>query len=298
MGIRQSLTENFAFTMSGFYKDTKDQLQVRIIYSEEGELLYYGYQNDDFGTVKGVELTLELRRTNRFAARANYTYQDGRGTGSNPTSTWGAVEQNVGRTTNYVYPLDFNQTHRGSVLLDYRWGLGEGGPVLSGLGLNMLFTFNSGHPYTQLLPLKTLGQASPWDIGSLYNTDRRGSYPAEPIGASTTPFVFNIDVNVSKMFSVGPLKMEVYASILNLLNTKSILNVYQYTGSAQDDGWLSNPLAASFNAIPNYTAFYKAINQDNRWAYMNNTRFGGAGFQSNDLYGPPRQIRVGFKLDI
>jgi hypothetical protein len=105
-------------------------------------------------------------------------------------------------------------------------------------------------------------------------------------------------VNVSKMFSVGPLKMEVYASILNLLNTKSILNVYQYTGSAQDDGWLSNPLSTSFKAIPNYEAFYKAVNQENRWAYMNLTRFGGAGFQSNDLYSPPRQIRVGFKLDI
>ncbi len=298
MGIRQSLTENFAFTLSGFYKDTKDQMQVRIIYDELGQLLYYGYQNDDFGTVKGVEMTLELRRTSRFAARANYTYSDGRGTGSNPTSTWGAVEQNVGRTTNYVYPLDFNQTHRGSVLLDYRWGLGEGGPILSGLGINMLFSFNSGHPYTQLLPLKTLGQASSWDIGSLYNTDRRGSYPAEPVNASSTPFVFDIGMNLSKMFNVGPLKMEVYVSVLNLLNSKSILSVYQYTGSAQDDGWLANPLSASFKAIPNYEAFYRAVNQENRWAYMNLTRFGGSGGQSNDLYGQPREIRVGLKLDI
>jgi hypothetical protein len=43
-----------------------------------------------------------------------------------------------------------------------------------------------------------------------------------------------------------------------------------------------------YAANPAYVAFYKAINSDNRWAYMQAT--------GNDLYGSPRQIRIGTRL--
>jgi outer membrane receptor protein involved in Fe transport len=293
MGIRQTLSDNFAFTLSGFYKDTKDQIQVRLFRDNTSAVLYQGYLNDDFGTVKGIELTFELRRTNRFAARLNYTLSDTRGTASDSRSGWGAIEQNIGRSTNYVNQLDYNQTHRGSLLLDYRYDVGEGGPILSGLGANFLVTFNSGHPYTKQQPLKELGQADAWGIGVEAVNDRRFSFPAEPVNASTTPFFLNIDFGLSKMFNAGPVKMELYAQVTNLLNTKQVLNVYPTTGSAEDDGWLTNPLAGQFNSIPNYAAFYRAINLENRWAAMTITRF-----PLGDFYGTPRAIRVGLRAEI
>jgi len=290
MGIRQVLSNNFAFTLSGFYKDIKDQIQVRSVLDANGTELYKAFLNDDFGTVKGIELTLELRRTERFAAKFNYTLSDARGTGSNSRTQFGALEQNIGRATSFINPLDFNQTHRGSFLLDYRWGMDEGGPVLSGFGANILATFNSGHPYTKIEELKQLGQSNAWTVGVEPINDPRYSYPTESVNNSTTPFIFNVDLQVSKMFKVGPLGMEVYVDVLNLLNTKHVLGVYPTTGSAQDDGFLSNPLSAGYRAIPNYETFYRAINLENRWAAY--------GVNLGDVYGAPRQVRLGMRVEI
>jgi hypothetical protein len=297
IGIRQVLNNNFAFTLSGFYKDIKNQIQVRSYLDANGVELYKAYLNEDFGTVKGLELTLELRRSERFAAKVNYTLSDARGTGSDRGTAFGAIEQNIGRATSYINPLDFNQTHRGSVMLDYRWGMDEGGPILSGLGANVVLSFNSGHPFTKLQEVKELGQSSPWDVGVIPENDRRSSFPQEPVNSSTTPFVFNIDLQFGKMFKLGPITMELYVNVLNALNTKQIINVYPTTGSAEDDGILSNPLSSAYRQIPNYEAFYRAVNLQNRWAAMNS---GGSlvGYNLGDMYGTPRQIRVGVRAEI
>ncbi len=290
MGIRQTLADNFAFTVSGFYKDIKDQLQVRSYVNEAGSKLFTAYLNDDFGTIKGLELTLELRRTNRLASKFNYTLSDARGTGSNSRSAFGAVEQNIGIPTSFINPLDFNQTHSGSLLLDYRFAKGDGGPILEQMGVNLILSFNSGHAYTKIKELKELGQADVWNVGVEPLNDPRASFPTEPLNSSTTPWVYNIDLNFSKKLNLGLLDAEFYVNIINLLNTKDILNVYPTTGTAQDDGWLGSPLAAPFHQMENYTDFYKAINSQNRWAYMVAT--------GNDLFGTPRQVRFGLRLEI
>jgi hypothetical protein len=95
--------------------------------------------------------------------------------------------------------------------------------------------------------------------------------------------------------------MEIYAVVLNLLDSQNVINVYPSTGTAEDDGWLRSPLAASFVEIPNYVEFYNAINQQNRWAY--GTVVANAGTISNsgvgnDLYGTPRQIQLGLKVEL
>jgi hypothetical protein len=289
MGFRQTLSENFALTMSGFYKDLKDQLSVRAYTDQAGNKLFTAYLNEDFGTVKGLELTFELRRVERFAARVNYTLSDARGTGSNSQTGFAAVEQGIGKTTDFVNPLGFNQTHRGALLLDYRFARNDGGPILEGAGVNALLTFNSGHSYTRIKEPKSLGQASVWNIGVYPLTDPRFSIPAEPINASSTPWVFNIDLNVNKMLWVGNFSVELFVNVLNLLNTKQIINVYPNTGTPYDDAWLTSPLAVGKLTTPNYVDFYKAINLDNRWAYNTTT--------GNDLFGSPRQVRFGARVE-
>ncbi len=302
MGIRQQLADNFAFTLSGFYKDARDQSQVRNIVNEQGVAVYRSYQNVDFGTVKGIELTVELARTKRFAARVNYTMSDALGTGSNPNAAFGIIEQGIGRQINFINPLGFNQRHRGTIMLDYRWADNEGGPVLSGLGGNILFTFNSGHAYTKIADIKSLGQSDSWTVGTYPQQDPRYSYPVEPINSSSTPFFLNIDLGVSKNFSVGLFNMEVYVHVTNLLNTKQILNVYPTTGLAEDDGWLNNPLAANKLLIPQYAEFYRAINLENRWSWVGlperGQTLGTATGEVNDIYGIPRQIRVGARVEL
>jgi outer membrane receptor protein involved in Fe transport len=290
IGFRQTLTDNFAFTISGFYKNTKDMLSVRSVTDANGNAIYTAYLNQDFGTIKGVELTLELRRTARLAAQVRYTLSDARGTGSNAQSSFASIESGFGRATDFINPLTQNQVHRGSALFDYRWALEEGGPVLSGFGASVLMTFNSGHSYTRIKPPTSLGQANAWNVGVYPLTDPRFSVPDEPINASTTPWFFNIDLNLSKQFAVSTLNLTVYVNVLNIMNTQQTINVYPNTGTPQDDGWLTSPLASGFTNIPNYIDFYRAVNLQNQWAYGTTTGL--------DIYGTPRQIRFGIKAEL
>jgi hypothetical protein len=296
MGIRQSLTDNFAFTITGFYKDLRDQLRWdRVLATGEGTLpegasLFAGRINNDFGTVKGLELTLELRRVKRLAAKVNYTLSDTRGTGSDSRSSRVVVsDATIARYPTLIYKLDYNQPHRGSVILDYRFAKGDGGKILEGSGLNLLLSFNSGHSYTKIREPYNLGQATVWNVGVRALADVRGRNPEEPLNSSSTPWNFNVDLNLNKMFYFGKFNVDVYMNVLNVFDSKQVINVYPTTGTAEDDGWLRSPLAAPFYQIPNYVEFYRAINSNNRWSYMWAT--------GNDLYGPPRQIRFGVRFE-
>ena len=175
-------------------------------------------------------------------------------------------------------------------MVDSRWGKGEGGAIFEGLGFNALLTFNSGHPYTKIREPQNLGQASPWNIGIRPLIDTRTRNPIEPINASSTPWIFNVDLNASKVFFLEGFTAELYLNVLNLFNSKQINNVFPNTGTANDDGWLRSPLATQFVAIPQYADFYRAINLDNRFAYI--------GATGNDIYAAPREVRLGLKLEL
>jgi hypothetical protein len=297
MGLRQSVTDNFAFTLTGFYKDHRDLLRFDTILADgnqtlpAGQAIFSGLVNNDIATVKGLEMTLELRRTKRLAAKVNYTLSSTKGTGSDSRSTQVAVSDGGSRYPIQIYNLTHHQPHRGSLVMDYRWSHGDGGPILQGLGLNAILNFNSGHSYTQIRQPASLGQSDPWNVGVYPLSDPRFSNPVEPLNKSLTPWNFNVDLNLNKNFRVSnQLGMEVYVNVLNLLNSQNVINFFPNTGTAEDDGWLRSPGALSYVAIPGYADFYNAINLENRYAYQNTT--------GNDLYASPRQIRLGVKLEL
>ena len=289
-GVRQLLTDNMSFTLTGFYKDTKDQIQVRRHFNSAGTPIFTSYQNADFGTVKGVELTLDLRRTNRLSARINYTLSDAKGTGASSRSGAVATSDELrARTPEFIVSQPFNQTHTGNIILDYRFAKGDGGAVLEGMGLNAILSFASGHNYTKIVEPNNLGQSSPWNIGVYPLLDARFRNPNEPVGASSTPWIFNIDLNFNKVFYFSSFNLEFYVNVLNFLGTKQVISLHPATAAPNDDGWLQSPLSLSNRTIPYYEDFYRAINLDNRWGLMQS--FVG------DVYGNPRSIRVGLKFE-
>jgi hypothetical protein len=247
--------------------------------------------NGDFVTTKGVELTLRLRRINRLRAQVNYTYSDAQGTGSTPGAAVSSVEAGT-LYPSIISPLDFNQTHRGSINLDYAFGKDDGGPILEQLGMNLLISFNSGHPYTH--SSGSIGQQDASN-GALVESDARNSNPLESINASTTPWNSNLDLRMYKGFEIGGVTAEIYFYVQNLLNTKNVINVYRRTGNAYDDGFFSNPdLSASIRASAGHGAGYDELytnaNLRNGQHYRNTT--------GNDLFGTPRQIRFGMRVEL
>jgi hypothetical protein len=295
IGFNQALTDFAAFDVTAFYRDVKGQLQVRLQSTATGAdaRAYQVFQNQDFATTKGLELSLNLRRTQRVAASLNYTFSDAQATGSFPNANIGATSL-ADPVPTVVSPVDFNQTHRGSIAFDYRFNRGDGGPILERLGLNMLFTFNSGHPYTR--SGGGPAQQGPDEGGILNNTDPRGRTALENIGASTTPWVSNIDLRLDKTITMGPIDANFYVYVQNLLNTKSVLNVYQRTGNAEDDGFLSNPGLSEqiiAGSGPAYVELFQIINLQNRQHWWNNNTGGSA----EDLFGTPRQLRFGVSFE-
>ena len=152
---------------------------------------------------------------------------------------------------------------------------------MNDFGVSALLQYNSGHPYTA-------GDGVP----NLEN-DTRGRYPVEPLNASTTPSVFQVDLRIDKSFNIWDrLKANVYLRIVNLFDRQNVENVFLRTGAADDNGVLTDPQLVGTKIEEygeQYVEVYQAINGDYYEDYL------AATF--NYLYGAPRQIILGIRLE-
>ncbi len=296
-GVRHCIPQLLTITLNYYHKSSKDLLRFDII-SASGKQslpantpLLTGLLNADLGNSQGLEFTIELKRIRRLAGTLNYAFTSARGTGSDLysslrfTSSGSFFNQHL----TSPFPLDFNQQHRGALLLDYRFALGEGGKLLQGMGVNLNFSFNSGHNYTIYEDIGTLGSTPPFEFGIRPLRDLRFGFSNEAPNSSTTPAAFQIDMGLDKTMRFAQLQCVLYLQALNLFNRRNVIHVFPTTGRIEDDGWLDSALAASFKQIPGYTDFYRTINLQNHWAYSLVT--------GNDMYGTPRQIRLGLRLE-
>jgi len=291
VGFSQQFSDVAALDATAFYKDVTGQLQVQYIAPVGGNIApYLAYGNGDFETSEGLEFNLRFRRANRLQAEFNYTLQDARGTNSFANSSAAILTATGGLYAPVmVTPLSYDQTHRGSLSLDYRWGKGDGG-VLEQFGINLLLSFNSGHPYT--LTTGTPGQVATWEGNILRDDDARTRYPAEPVNNSVTPWFYEFDLKIDKTIDFGGVGLNIYIYAQNLLNTKNVINVWYRTGNAYDDGYLSDPTASGKTVSTygqNFVQLYQVENIQN-----NQSQFFENGFVN---FGTPRQIRVGARLE-
>ncbi|MCF8260845.1 MAG: TonB-dependent receptor [Melioribacteraceae bacterium] len=279
VGFRQELTDFMAFDLTGFYDDIKGQVYFDTQDTDRNSP-YQSYNikaNGDFATTKGVEITLNMRRYERVQLNASLSFQDARGTGSFPNGNAGIVGAPLDGVTvfrpQYVSPLSFNQSVFGSVNLDYRFGANDGPTFLHQFGINVLATFNSGHPYT-----RGFGESRNFD------TDSRFRQPLEPLNASITPSQFQVDLKIDKSFEImDMLNANVYVRVVNLFDTRSIDFVYGRTGAHDDDGWISNPDSGQ-KQVEQYGQIYEDI-------------YRSLNFDYNDFFGQARQIYLGVRLE-
>ena len=294
VGFRQQIAENAAFDITAFYKNIRGLVQIINQKIEPTAAIPGNYQrfvNGDFATTKGMEFRLTLRRANRLATQINYTFTHAEGTQSNSHSAQGALYFNAQMPTT-INPLDYSAAHTGSINLDYRFGKNDGGPILSQLGMNLLFNFSSGHPYTHV-NVNIGGQTDPYTAGIDYMFDTRDRLAAEPIGSSTTPWTFYTDLRLDKAFQIMNFRITAYVLVNNLFNRQNVINVFEKTGNAEDDGFLSQPnysaTTISANGGQEYIDLYSAINLANGQAYWDSI--------GRELWANPRQIFFGLKFD-
>ena len=273
IGFRQRLGVRQALSISGFFHQIDNLIQVRLIRgaSPSG---YSRYENVDFGTVKGLEFDYDLRPTNGLAMRANYTLSYANGTGSGST-TAGTIVWIDETPPNFISPLNFDQRHKINVSLNYSLGQGEG-PTLVGtkllqnFGFNILFVAGSGFPYTGVqFPLPVNASRAPLPRGGV-NEDRM-------------PWTNRVDLRIQRRFRVsgGGANLTAFMWMQNIFNTVNVQNVYRYSGLPDNDGFLATAGGMDFleSAQPVSETLYNFRNR------------------SLGSFGLPRLTRLGVRLD-
>ena len=302
VGFQQVLSKNSSLKLAAFYKERKDQIQVRT-YINAWPQTYTTYGNRDFSSTKGMTATYDLRRLGNIRMNIAYTLQFASGTGSSSTSTNGGSSSspssggllstfNAAGLPNlrFATSLDYDARHSLVASIDYRYDEGEG-PVVGGkhilqnFGINLLFRARSGEPYTKLdAAVNTVANGKVGVVDGEINTSR-------------LPWHYGMDIRIDKDFSLAlskksatnparkdkELGINAFISITNLLNNKDILSVYGFTGRADDNGFLTSSLGISTAAQQTNPATYNAL-------YMIN--------QNNpDNYNLPRRINLGLQFN-
>lgn len=244
VGFKQKLSKRSALTISGFYRELRDMIQISQI-TNAYPVTYRTYRNIDFGTVKGLELSYDLRRTGNVKFVANYTLQFADGTGSSDDSALDLVNNGQGNIRS-IFPLNYDARHTFNMNFDYRFkdGSDYNGPkigkvdLFANAGVNFIARYRSGTPFTQ--------QKDPTPDGQ-FGVAGRTRLEGTPNG-SRLPGAFKLDMKIDKDFQFGgkegknPKYINVYVWVQNLLDAENVTNVYGFTGSASDDGYISSAL--------------------------------------------------------
>jgi len=241
IGFAQQLGSFAAIDLTSYYKEVRDytMLSNRNNATIDGaEFSWAQFSNGDYGVVKGLSAALKMRRLNGVLIDVNYTYQTANGTGSDPSSNFmiAWIGENYPKSIN---PLDYDQRHTGSVMVDYQAGRIAG---LFNLDLNATYQFGSGTAYTP----STLQSA----------VFGRGWYePVSSINSGFQPWTSMMDLRIN-FGNIAGKGVSAYILVLNALNTENVVSVYPGTGSAGEDGWLNtsegevwlkgNPIGESF----------------------------------------------------
>ncbi len=287
LGFTQKVTNTSSMTISAYYHELRNMIQM---YRFNGAFPkpYNSYSNLDFGTVKGLTASYDMRRTKNARIRASYTLQYADMTGSSTSTAAALIAAGVPNLRS-TFPTNADRRHSFNLTLDYRYSSGKDydGPTIKGVqflsntGFALQVNGGSGTPFTAARNV-----SSPISGG---NNLLQGTYNGSRIPAS---FRFDLRVDKDFDFTIGGKEegkkgreafVNVYLQVLNLLNSKNIVGVYNATGNPDDDGYLSAPQWASeINSMIDPQAYIQMYE-----LYVN----------SGGNYSMPRHIRVGLSFN-
>lgn len=279
IGVKQQVGNTFSFDVTAYYKETEDLIGIKKYPQLPNQIQVY--ENQDYGTLRGVDISIDMRRTSRLAMNVALGLGYASGTGSDPNSASTAAWLGE-RQPKLTSALDYDQRWTGLVNLDYRFGRtdvpkGFWGDVLSRSGVNLLYTFNSGRPYS-----------AKSNTSDPFSSTGAGAPLISPINGVYGPWNNRLDLKVDKTFAVWKLDLNAYIYVINLLDAELVSAVWDSSGEPGTTGYLNSEQGKntilSFNNPPRTTSEEYVRRYDLRSQAVAN-------------YGPPRQIRFGLKMN-
>lgn len=240
LGYENQISEVFAFGFVAYYKDIYDLIQTRRILSQPYS--YYQVTNVDYGNVKGFEFTIKKRLRDYWHFDLSYTLQFAKGTASYAWQHYYDVysEDPDPVTGEYALPridfwLDFDERH----IINSNFGIVFPEDFkfypLRDLFTDFIISYHSGFPYT------------PEDLKGEKLGDQN---------SARLPGYMNVDVNITKNFSLMGFKFSLFSQLYNLFNAQQIIKVYNTTGKPDDDGGEVSIQIQDFSTISLSSYYY------------------------------------------
>lgn len=225
LGLDHLLADDIRLDVTAYYKDISDLVTTRTSFKVAGKSVTKFF-SDDYGSVKGFDLSLEkLARSGFLSGSISYSYMIANGNGSTALEPYYTFLTSTIDTLAPVteYPLDFDQRHTLTAVVDYRVPLDWHGnlfglPVPGGWGMNVVGYYGSGLPYT--------------------TTDNQGNRLGER-NDSRLPPSYTVDMRLNKDFGMagGGALFTVFVEVDNLFDRRNVIDVYSQTGSPDDDNF-------------------------------------------------------------
>lgn len=278
LGFQQAINEakTAAISISAYYKETRDLIQLVQYAGADPNANYYSYDNLDFKTIKGFSLSFDMRQSKNVRINANYTLQYAEGTGLSSTTMSELIKEGY-TTLKMLNPISDDRRHEFKANVDYRLGKNEGPKIpitvkdengnprvkeiypFQNFGVNFLAVAQSGRPYTK----------------QFSNTQQTivGSYRGARL-----PWGFYFDIVVDKTFFI-PIKREgkkdlqtmlnAAITVRNLFDIRNVTGVFAVTGNPSDNGYLTDPETQSVinNQLDpqSYRDMYNIYLSNNYW---------------------------------
>ncbi|MBL1214196.1 MAG: TonB-dependent receptor plug domain-containing protein [Ignavibacteriae bacterium] len=253
---------NYAFVqLVLFYKDLQNlQLFNKQNVAQESFFSDYNIltQNGSL-IIRGIEFEMAFRIGDNFGFNGNSTFQT--------SNNFGIY---IPEKINLLYFYNF---------------VNDKNLILNKLKMSLQFIYNSGRKFVT------------GSMGPELEGDARDRQPISPIDDNYLPYFFQVNFKIDKRISISELfKINVYLDVINLFDTKNLLEAFLRTGTDDDDGYLSSArggqLIETFGPI--YEKVYRAMNIDYKEQFFQ--AYNQLG-RHRAFYGPPRQIRFGIRLE-
>ena len=265
LGLDHLVGDGLRLDITAYHKNIEELVTTRSYYNY-GTSPVTVFDNDDYGTVNGLDIAIEkLPGNSFFSATVAYSFMLTEGNGSFAEEPYYTYITSNADTLPPVssYPLDFDQRHTVTASMAYKvpedWkGSLFGVSVPGNWGLSMVGHYGSGLPYTP--------------------TDQNGNRLGER-NESRLPSSFTVDMRIKKDFRLGrnDYKLGYFVEVDNLFNRKNVLNVYSRTGKPDNDG---NDPIASLSTSQEELDFYDRLYD-----------------KDPQNYSAPRTIRTGLEFN-
>jgi len=224
IGFQQQIGDIYGLNLTLWSKETTNQVGSVYVppYSDPGgenPFGYYVFLNNNFGSARGLDVTLQRRYRDFFSGTLNYTWSRARVL--KQTSWDGYWDDESSNTLPKRESIaSWDQPH--SIRLNLNFSIPkDAGPtvfnqkVLSNFGVSLVYFGESGRVYTPYM-----GEA-----GYL-----------EEENSARWPFFHQFDLRAYKNVEIFGLTYSFFAQVRNLFDRKNVIDGYTQTGSATDPG--------------------------------------------------------------